>query len=554
MPGGWRARQQSRDRRGQRFVAILLRIIDLFRGPIRAMGVEYPAFRALLETRLLLDARRAKDHGSPLGGNIFATLVVNLFFGIFAGVILVVVPDPVVAIGGACFITMFLLTMTLLVDANSLILDTTDIDLIAPLPVGDQTIVVSRIAHAMIYLTLVIGSVSIVPLVLGSFHFPTVRFLLAYGASMALIAIWCLAAAFGLFVLVIRLFDLERFRNVLLYSQIAAVVVLLGSYQIVPYLAERVDLVALFTDHPWTLVALPPFHYGGLAAVALGRFDAFNGALAAMALVIPLVILVVTVRIARTGFVSGLAAMASGERSLKAVPPRRDLLRDRLVRTPAARAGYDFFRALSRRERTFRFRVYPIVAFSIIFGVAFGLRATSDPSETRMICGVFYLLAMYSPAIILQARYSDDHEARWVLSHSGLDRPGEFVRGAMTSMVVTFVLPVLAVLLLLVLAFGGIEQIPDAIFASEVVLFLVLLSVRILGRRIPFTEKPVKNPVEGHLGTTLLLTTVVSAAIGLHVLARLHPVSFYGVMAVLAAASAGMLRRLDALEVPVRRA
>lgn len=553
MFGRWQARKASRDARGRRFVAIILRIIDPFRRPISAMGVEYLPFRALLEAKLLLDARRSKDHGSPLGGSIFATLVVNLFFGFFAGIILVSVPDPVVGFGAACFLTMFLLTMTLLVDASSLILDTTDLDLIAPLPVGDQTIVVSRIAHAAVYLTLVIASMSIVPLVLGCFRFPPLRFLFAYGTSMVLVAIWCTATAFGLFVIVTRLFDLERFRNVLLYAQIAAVVFLLGSYQIIPYVAERVDLVALFTDRPWTLVALPPFHYGGLAAFVFGNVDVFHGSLAAMAVLLPLIILFLTVRVARRGFVSGLAAMASGERSMKATPARRDVFRDRLLRTPVARAGYDFFRALSRRERTFRLRVYPIIAFAIIFGVTFGLRARSGPSETRMICGIFYLLAMYAPAIILQSRYSDDYEARWVLIHSGLERPGEFVRGAMSSLVVTFVLPLLVVLLLLVLALGGVEQIPDAVFASEVVIFLVLLSIRFLGRRLPFTEKPIKNPADGHLGTTLLLTMVVALAIGVHVLARLHPLSFYGGMVALAVTISIMLRRLDSLEVPVPR-
>lgn len=535
-----------------KLVPIVLGVFDLLRRPITALGIEYSRFRALLELKLLLDTRRggvAKERGeqTPFSAGLMMTCLVNLILGGLSGIGIVVFRDwPGIGMALSHLLLMCVTTMILLVDYSAVLLDTTELDIVAPMPVSDATVYAARVAHVLVYLSLVVGSLCFLPLMAGCLVHSSMPFAPIFLISSALITLWCVGLAFGAFLLAMRLFDLERLKNVLLFVQIGATVAVFGAYQLFPRLLRGVEVVEVLDRHAWASYVLPPLHQAALYDVVTGTITARTVTLAVLAVVLPLVLVVLTVQLARGGFVSGLASMTQGERSSVAPRRRRPLLRGMFARTQVARAGYDFFTVMARRERQFRLRTYPMVAFALVFGFVIAFQGR-DEGVTALMCGAIYALGINVSGVVLQARFSDDHEAGWLLKSTPFDRPGDFIAGAMFSLITTFLLPSFVIVMALLLAIAGWEILPDAIFSIEAVLVLGLLAILTFGRQVPFTQKPVKNPAQGSVGMMIFFSFLAGIAILAHFLLRMNPFVFVGSMlalAVLIVYLIGVVRRL----------
>jgi len=161
-----------------------------------------------------------------------------------------------------------------------------------------------------------------------------------------------------------------------------------------------------------------------------------------------------------------------------------------------------------------------------VFGIAFTLRR-GGIEKPEMLCGAMYFLCLYAPVFVLQSRFSDNYEARWLFTVAPVAQFGPFLKGALTALLTTFVLPVAAVFMLLIVAIGGPAVLLDAAFALGAVILLTTLSMVLLGRHLPFTQRQTKNPNQGHVGKVFLMMGVTALAIGVHTLLRQSDVAFY---------------------------
>ncbi|MBK8977702.1 MAG: hypothetical protein IPM29_17485 [Planctomycetes bacterium] len=526
-------------------------VVGRLRVPLRAAGVDTDALRALLQTEFTLGvrrARRAQDEGRQSGLQTGAVLgfVMQVLMGGIGAMAVGFIRDPLWGMGIAQLVLMAMLTMVLVSDYLPMLVDTADVTVIAPLPVGDRTLLATRITHATTLLAVTLLGSSVLPLIAGT---------IVHG--VAFVPIWCLATlllagtavalSFGLFLGAMRLFDMERFRDLILYLQVAAMVLVMGGFQVLPRLVSSAEVESLVRHRGWWLALLPPFHGAGLLAWWQGDHSRLVVVLGVLGVVVPLALLTALVAWLGGGFVARLAAMATGARSAPAPRPRRRVFRDALLRSTAARAGYDFVAALSRRERTFRLRTYPLVAVSVVLGIAMSLQRGAVRNE-RMLAISLYFLATYSPLVVTMARYSDNHEASWILRTAPLRRPGEFLTGGLTALLVTFTAPAVLLMSGLLLAIAGPEIALDLAFATCVVVGTSVVAMLKLGRRLPFTEQAVKNPMEGSIGLFLAMSFVVILAGATHAALRSLPVAFYLVLGVLPVIVVLLLRRLRGIE------
>lgn len=493
-------------------------------------GVDPDGFRMLLALELNLELRRARSArrrgggGMSVAGKVVSSIV-SVGFGVFGGVALGNAADPLWGMGIALGLLMLFLTMMLVSEYLPALVDTAGIEVLAPLPVDDRSVLAARITHLAAYLGTTLLFMSLVPLLAGTVRYGAWPFVPVWVVAGLLATATSLGLSFALFLAAMRLFDPQRFRDVLIYLQVAVMVVLMGGFQLIPRLMERDALRALLGTRPRWLALVPPFHGAAFLPLARGETDGFLVLLAGLAVFVPFGTLALALRLGKRGFVARLAAMAGATRGAPVGRPRRRRLRDLLLHSPVSRAGYDFFAALSRRERGFRLRTYPLVAIAVLMGLSFAFRR-GHLANPAMLCGMLYCLAMYAPAFVLQARFSDDHEARWIFSVVPVSGYGPFVQGAFTALVATFLLPIAAVFLIVVVVLGGPGVLPDAAFALQSVLLLSVISMLLLGLSVPFTEEQRKRPAEGRVGTMFLMMFLAGILVGVHVLVRLSPVVF----------------------------
>ncbi len=507
--------------------AVALALARLCRHPLTALGIDQPTFRQLLLLEFVLANRRGRD--SRTGARQAASTVANAFtfllyflFGAFAGFALGQSDDPLWGIALALSFAMVVVTLSLIADYLPGLLDTADVELLAATPVDDRAVVAARVFRAVVYIGSSVACLGFVPAIVGSVRFGIVPFLPMWILGCVLATVTCAALAFGLFLLLLRVLDVERFRDVMIWVQTVAMVIIVGGFQIAPRVISTADFEAITSGRPVWLLALPPFHAAGLISWTLGDIDRLTPWLAALAVGVPVAASLVLFRFAAGGFLARLSAMATGARS--AVRPRlgRRPVRDLLLRDPRARAGYDFVVALSRREREFRMRTYPAIALSFVLGgsLIWSSHRGLDPSWAW---AAMYYLGLYTPMVVMASRFSDDHEARWLFRTAPTRRAGTFLLGGFTGLMVAFFVPIVLLATLVLVVSAGPTLLPDALFAAEAILAMTALAALVFGREVPFTQKPVKAAGGSQTGALFGLMFVNFACAGVQALLRLWP-------------------------------
>jgi len=226
----------------------LLKFLDLFRWLYRRLGIDYEQLRSIVGIKLTMDNRRQlvayrrKNNEEP--GNAFMmTLLIYGFFGAFVALSLYFIPSFVLSLIVFFSYIIVMVAMTLITDFSSILLDTSDNTIILPRPVSGQTLFAARLTHILLYL----GQLAI-----GLTIFPALVVIIKYG--FLLFAVFLLAVALSVltavfvtnafYLLVMQFASEEKLKNIINYFQILMAVLIMGGYQILPRIMERMDIAS----------------------------------------------------------------------------------------------------------------------------------------------------------------------------------------------------------------------------------------------------------------------------------------------------------------------
>ncbi len=525
--------KEGEGRAGETLLALALSTVDLLRPLARPLGIEFDPFRAILEVKLRLDLRRPFGVQGNWAG-LLPVLAMNAIFGSLIALLASQFGQPrayVVLVEAAA---MFFLCLVLLVDFTSVLLDTADVSFLASRPVGDRTLLAARLVHVALYLGLVAGSFSIGPVLIGLIAFKDLPLLAALILSSALGAALAALGTLLLLLLAMRLLPAHRLKGGIHLLQLLFLVVATGAGQILPAVVDVSSFEAALAGRTGAAWFLPPAWFGALLDVLSGNRDRANLILASLALVVPALALLLALRFGSSRFLASLLAMQVE----RGAPRRRLGLVDGaaalLCRGGVERAGFGLFAALSMRERAFRMRTWPGFGMAIFVGLGFLLRQRGGTAGgTWVLLTMLYLVAATLPTVVIQSRFGENWEARWILEASPIDRPGEFVAGGAKACAAFFVLPLLLLCSILTLAAGGPALLPDILFASGAILASSFASFRVLGRTIPFSQRYSPGIGGEPMMALVLGFLVVAAGAALHVGARTGPGLLYPAAAAL---------------------
>ncbi len=500
---------------------VILAVCDALSWLVRLLGGDYPQFRAILETKLILDSRRpmvgfANRKERESGGAFTGALAFYAIIGFFLSGILWQVGSPFVGMTIVHTIVLVMLTTTLIADFTHVLLDTADNAILQPRPVSGRTFFLARTAHICTYLGLLGLSLSIVTMVMGSLRwswlFPVVYLpTLAGGIIIAI----CLASLF--YLVALRITNQERVRDIVLYIQILLSVFIFGGYQLLPRLIDMTHLERTRIDDSLWIYVCPPAWLAAPFDLLLGSAGRPQIVLTVFALVLPPAAMLVVTRGLAMRFNQMLAAMESTveRRAAAGLLPQRRCFAARLAamvtRQPHLRATFEFIWTVLSRDRLFKARMYPSLAILLIIPLSMLL---SDPRgfrvvmeelpSTRRYLFLLYLACVTFPPAIVQIRYSQYWQAAWVYESLPLRRPGDVLMAALLVLLLRFVLPAFLVISLVLLSIWGVRILPDIALTLLVTVALALLEGILLGRHLPFSEQMGVRESSGRLAKSLL--------------------------------------------------
>lgn len=496
------------------------------------LGFDRRQFEAILRVKLTLDDRRSLSGlygpGKKANRALLLTFVFYTLLGVIVGSCLLFVESALASMTIFFTFLMTMVSMSLIADFTTVLFDTADNTILLARPVDSRTILAARIAHVSVYLvihslglaacTFVTGTIAVHPLFAPLF------------AVMLVFALCVVVFFVHLFYLVaMRLFDVERFRDIIVYFQIALSLSVFAAFQVLPRLVDMSDVDALRIDDSWLVWIWPPAWMAAPFDLLAGQIGPLQITLTVAAAVVPITGVILVVRVLAPGFTRALARVEQEKAELPRrarAASRNDHRSARLPRLKGPdreeRALFDLIRSLLARDRAFKLATYP--SFAIMLFVAChplyagteGFAETlKNLPETKNHLFALYCPCVLVPTALFQVRYSKQYQAAWLYAALPLARPGAIVMATLKAVMFRLVAPFYGIVAVVVLAVWGLAVLPDLILAGTVLILFSFICTHSLGWRLPFSQQRLAREAGGQAVKMILfmiLALIVGAA------------------------------------------
>lgn len=487
------------------------------------IGADPDTVEALLEAQLRVEFRRQRSGSERV---IFVTkLAGQLLLGTLLGLSLLIVDAPLPWMTFAQAAVLVFTTFGTLEAIPHLLVERRDLAIVGSAPVTDTTFFVSRVIEVAFVVGLVTASLALPIAIFGLTMWPAGPFLLVFTVSTVLSGALALFATLVLYLGILRLFPVHKAREVLLFAQVGLTILIFGSLQLGPRLTDRGSLDAVLQRDSTAHLFIPPLYYGEWFRALVSGWPPPRIALLVLGLAVPLLAAGCALFLASSGLLARMQQVpgASSGPAEQRIPLRRSLLgriADLILADPTERVGYDQFRILSRRERGFRLRTYPTIALSVIFAAGYLISFVNEGPGRNASPGFVslpvYFAFLYAPIFVLQTRYSDDGDARWIFDVTPIAEPGRLITGMAVGLALHFLVPVSLLIGAAVVVIGGIPAIPHVAVAVSFILFSTFLTVERVGPAIPFSEPFRPQVGMTNFGLLMLTGVTLGAAISVH--------------------------------------
>ncbi|MBL8767482.1 MAG: hypothetical protein JNL94_08965 [Planctomycetes bacterium] len=383
--------------------------------PSRAFGIEPDKLVALLELRFALDARATRSLAEGRTGVSLGQMLIGaLFIALFTTIVVVTVPTAALAVG-VVSTALWLAIPTMLLGAwLDVLLDGASESVIAPTPVGDRTVLAARLLFLATYATATVGAIVALPLAAGVLRHGLWPFLpigLVATATSSVTAVLLLLLAF---LVLARVVPGDRFRVWALRAQFATAIAFPLAWQIVPRLLPH---LGESVPH-WVLLAVPPCWPAGLASWCDGEVVPLRGLRTALTFVVPLASFACALALANRRFVAATASPQTESHRpapFAAGPIARFCAR--VGSDPDERAGFEFARVVTLRERSYVVHTMPgTILALVLFGASvFAMDRDMVSTPHWVLFGLLpLLLTITLPTAIWTTRATESPEAAWL--------------------------------------------------------------------------------------------------------------------------------------------
>ncbi|MWV46452.1 hypothetical protein GRF59_22870 [Paenibacillus sp. HJL G12] len=515
-----------------------LKILDPLRGVFEKSGVDYVMMRKILEIKLLMDGRRAPTIIQKSKNADPATQSNQFIKSLWIYVVLSIVLVPFVAMKmnfmfqmSLVFgILMFMVTTSMISDFSSVMLDVRDRNILFSKPVQRKTINMAKMLHVMIYLLLLTGSLTVIPLVVGLFR-QGILFFLLFLLEIILMDIFIVVLTAALYWLVLRFFDGEKLKDIINYVQIGLTIAMTVGYQFISRLFNLMDLKVTFSAKWWEIFIFPTWFASPFEWLLGSSREVFIVIFSVLSIIGPLAAIWIYTLL-MPSFERNLQKLASHQARGKTNRIRLGERFGRLLcRGSVERIFFRFAWDMMGRERDFKLKVYPQLGFSMIFPFIFMfnmLRLEGGFAAMRTGSGFLFLYfcALMIPTIIMMLKFSGNYKGAWIYGAAPLTDTASIYKGTLKAMIIRLFAPVFAIQTVIFIIIFGARIIPDVIVILLGILLYTVLSFLILEKELPFSL-PFQNTQSGNGFVILGLIVLLGVFAGAHLGFRFLPYGEY---------------------------
>ncbi|MBL0359272.1 MAG: hypothetical protein IPP72_21475 [Chitinophagaceae bacterium] len=254
-------------------------------------GVDFEKLKIITETKIIMDRRRVylnwrqkqqKENSNPL----LITLLLYGLFGLFAGTMVYAVKAIIPCMIFIHSYLLFMMTMTMITDFSSVLLDTTDNQVILPRPVNGRTLFVARLVHILVYLLQFTIALASIPVIFIFFKYGLLTGIASIFTLLLTVAL-AVFVTYLLYALILCFSNEQKVKDIVGYFQIFMTVFFAVGFQIIPRLTNFSALSSLFQVHWYSYLIPPVWMAMTLESIQLMQLDTTHLIMICLALIVP---------------------------------------------------------------------------------------------------------------------------------------------------------------------------------------------------------------------------------------------------------------------------
>ncbi|WP_342437507.1 hypothetical protein NSS79_32030 [Paenibacillus sp. FSL L8-0436] len=503
----------------------VLKLLDRLQGGFKRIGVDYGMLRNILQVKLTMDGRRtptvfagSQNNKQETEGSPFRVQWFYLLIGLM--MIFIVIPkgNYILMMSMLFSVVMFMIMTTLISDFSSVMLDLRDKNILFSKPVNRRTLSMAKSLHILIYL-LTVTLTFTGPSLIVSIFIQGVPFFLLYAAAVILMDCFILVFTALLYLLILRVFDGEKLKDIINYVQIILSIGVTVGAQLISRLFNITELGVTFKAAWWNFLFAPIWFSAPFELLIAGKKSAHLAELALLGLVVPLVLLAAYIKL-----------MPTFERSLQKLAEQGAAGKDngRLSRRLSAIVCRNkeegmFFRftwSMMKNERDFKLKVYPSIGLSLVLPFIFIFNQVWSGDMEAVRGSKTYLFVYLSAMLVLTAvqmlRYSASYKGAWIYKAIPLPGTAAVYRGMLKAVLLRLLLPLFVLEgAVFVWLFGG-QIIVDLFAVLLASLLYTVICYRMMPQALPFSEKYEAAKQSDFKGISIALLFILMGFAGVH--------------------------------------
>ncbi|WP_316787998.1 hypothetical protein [Pedobacter frigoris] len=513
---------------------ILLKLVSLLMPLLAKTGVNTDQLYHILKLKLLMDGRRphvlmsGRRKASVSNGKVGSSLAVSLvtvLMGIFIGLTLLLFNVPM--LGQTVYFSAFMVMMslTLITDFTTVLLDVRDQYILLPRPVNDRTLAVSRIMHISIYVFRLaflqgLGGLVVIGFTEGLLAVPVFLLQIIQASFLSILLVNVM------YLLLMKVVSPQKFKDIISYFQIAFSILIFGAYQLLPRLINSAVLEKFNILHYNWAYFLPPVWIAALSEVVMhpGRATVLTTGMAILGLAAPLLGLWLVAKVFAPGFNKSLAESATSEGTTRIIKgeldqPNTDIvarLSNLFTSGPVENAGFRITWKLAARTREFKIKVYPAFAYVPIFFLYFTLTGSGSVSER--LAGIqsgkgyiflIYLCTFVMSAVLQHISFSEKYKPAWIYYALPITEPGKILSGMYKVVMILYYLPYCVLIGIISILVWGPQVINDVVLATIVGMIYGIVMALFMVKGLPFSKPVLIKQSGGRIVTSLMILVFV---------------------------------------------
>lgn len=499
-------------------------------------GVDFDRLKIIAETKILMDRRRVymnwkqkqqKENSNPM----LMTQIMYAAFGLFIGMMVFTLKSLVLNMIFVHAYILFMMSMTMITDFSSVLLDTTDNQIILPKPVNSKTLFVARLVHILVYLLQFTIALAAFPLL---FIFIKLGFLtgLASIITILLTVAFAVFLTYLLYALILQFSNEQKVKDIVGYFQIFMTVFFAVGFQIVPRLINFDQLSANFQLHTYSYFLPPVWMALSIEAVHLGNFDALHIMMIASAVIVPLFTFWLMIRYLAPSFAKKLAALNTDSSTSKLVTATvqktksiSETIAALICPSKTESASFENVWKITARDKNFKIQFYPSLAYILVFIFIFVFKSGQNVqalwnnlSTTKMFLFFIYMPMFSIAGSMAFITISENFQASWVYQSTPISKPGYLISGGIKALLTKFFIIIYLIMFSFAFYVWGIPVIDDFILGFFDNIFIFLLITNLTDYYLPFSRQPNIKQQSGKFIKAMLQLVIIGAMVGLHYL------------------------------------